>query len=441
MDKIQIICSAPAILNIVQAKLYDTYAIPSESISAYKLRKRLQLNAVSDSKTFFLHVPLEWVVAEYEHHARADDPAWPRWKDFREAVRIWNRNLRFLARLTREGHAQAFEIINVSAGTDDSLAINGADRSTIAGALAECLGNTQPPYQLMDIDPRIPPLLQSLACRELDHWAQTCAGTANQPPPPKAGDAFSKAPWFNPTRLATVARKADTAHACPVCGHKVIRFMPAGREKPRLRAKCPHCGALERHRWLWTFFKLKVWPHYRHGRCHILHFAPEPHLSAILNDPPRIDYTSADLHMPEAQLHLDITDMHSLADSSFDVVICSHILEHITDDARAMRELYRITKAGGRTLVMVPIYGKHSSENPQITDAAERLKYFGQPDHVRKYGLDIGERLTAAGFKVKLRRPTGSLSQSQIRLCGIKDQVIFECIRPPSRQMPGRYAG
>ena len=43
-----------------------------------------------------------------------------------------------------------------------------------------------------------------------------------------------------------------------------------------------------------------------------------------------------------------------LATNTVDVILCSHVLEHV-DDKKAMPELFRILKSGGRLLAMVPI--------------------------------------------------------------------------------------
>jgi 2-polyprenyl-6-hydroxyphenyl methylase / 3-demethylubiquinone-9 3-methyltransferase len=44
----------------------------------------------------------------------------------------------------------------------------------------------------------------------------------------------------------------------------------------------------------------------------------------------------------------------SLAKDKFDAVICSELLEHVSDDRRLLREIFRITKPGGMILISVP---------------------------------------------------------------------------------------
>ncbi|MBF0113100.1 MAG: methyltransferase domain-containing protein [Desulfamplus sp.] len=51
----------------------------------------------------------------------------------------------------------------------------------------------------------------------------------------------------------------------------------------------------------------------------------------------------------------DITNL-PFCDNSFDVVICSEVLEHIQDETKALRELKRVLKVGGELAVSVPRY-------------------------------------------------------------------------------------
>ena len=97
----------------------------------------------------------------------------------------------------------------------------------------------------------------------------------------------------------------------------------------------------------------------------------------------------------------DIVDL-PFANASFDVVICIHVLEHISDDAKAISELYRILRPGGWALISVPLLlDQPTREDPSITDPMERERLFGEPSHVRYYGTDTIDRLSIAGFDVE----------------------------------------
>ena len=64
--------------------------------------------------------------------------------------------------------------------------------------------------------------------------------------------------------------------------------------------------------------------------------------------------------------------------------------------------MHRVIKPGGLTIIMVPCFAKVTFEDPSITDPKERLRLFGQQDHVRIYGPDFLDRLKAAGFQVSV---------------------------------------
>jgi SAM-dependent methyltransferase len=133
-----------------------------------------------------------------------------------------------------------------------------------------------------------------------------------------------------------------------------------------------------------------------------LHFAPEHIIQKKLRACSNLDYTSADLDSPLAMVRLDITDI-PYAENTFDVILCSHVLEHIPDDHQAMGELYRILKPGGWALVLVPFDPERAEtfEDPDVVDPKERLRLFGQSDHVRIYGCDLKDRLERVGFTVR----------------------------------------
>lgn len=186
---------------------------------------------------------------------------------------------------------------------------------------------------------------------------------------------------------------------CPVCGKTSRQFVRYGIV-PREDAQCVHCGALERHRFLWSFLERKLGL-FEDRRGKMLHIAPEScfeeKFSKIFDD----NYVTADLSSPDAMVKMDVVDI-PFSDEAFDVIYCSHVLEHVPDDRKAMRELFRVLKDDGLAVLLVPLKGEKTYENSSIVDPAERLKHFGQEDHVRIYGRDYTERLQEAGFLVEM---------------------------------------
>jgi hypothetical protein len=235
---------------------------------------------------------------------------------------------------------------------------------------------------------------------------------------------------FENSRFERIEKKLAENHGhvfCPVCNSIFVAFRDGGAgDKKRKNARCPECGSLERHRLLWLHFINNVWPLLPKGKKDILHVAPEKFFVENLKDHPEINYISGDLMMPEAMIRLDLTDM-IFQDGKLDVIICSHILEHIPDDRKAMREMYRCLKSGGFLLVMVPTYSNHTYEDFNITEPKDRKIHFGQEDHVRKYGEDIVQRLESSGFDV-LRWPTpNNPSQAIIDFIASPRRIIFTC--------------
>jgi len=187
-----------------------------------------------------------------------------------------------------------------------------------------------------------------------------------------------------------------------VCGWRFDAFGPTWNREGAL---CWRCGAHERHRALWLFLT-RVRPELLDGARRLLHFAPEDCLQRRLAKRPGLEYVTADLDPEKGQLQLDLLDL-DLEDASFDAILCSHVLEHIPDDRRAMEELHRVLDPAGWCLVMVPIdlHRAKTYEDFSITEPAERAKAFWQEDHVRVYTHDIEDRLTGAGFAVDVWQP------------------------------------
>lgn len=215
---------------------------------------------------------------------------------------------------------------------------------------------------------------------------------------------------------------------CPVCGQSSRRFKRFG-VVPREDAQCAHCGALERHRLLWLFMQQKT--NFFDGTPKkMLHVAPEPALESRFEKQLGPNYLSADLFNPRAMVKMDIVNIN-YSDESFDVIYCSHVLEHVHDDIRAMRELFRVLSSDGWAILLVPITSEKTFEDVSITDPTERLKVFGQEDHVRKYGPDYADRLRNAGFTVQITRVSDFVDSKEATTMGLTSASgeIYYCTK------------
>lgn len=195
---------------------------------------------------------------------------------------------------------------------------------------------------------------------------------------------------------------------CPICGSEYRVFASFGNPK-RINAKCINCGSLERHRLMWLYLNEKTELLTGKRSLRLLHFAPQRMFYDRFCNHPMIDYVPCDL-FPEIYksdgeceiVKVDITDI-PFDNESFDVILCSHVLEHIPDDLEAMNELKRVMHKDGWGIFQVPLSYNRSKtyEDFSITSDREREKAFGQYDHVRIYGRDYIERLESVGLKVK----------------------------------------
>jgi SAM-dependent methyltransferase len=145
-----------------------------------------------------------------------------------------------------------------------------------------------------------------------------------------------------------------------------------------------------------------------------------------------VEYLSVDIDYRKAMRKEDITDL-SFNDESFDLIICIHVLEHILDDNRAMREIYRVLKRDGCALLDVPIdrSNPRTYEDYSITKPEARAQAFWQWDHVRLYGLDYKEKLGLVGFHVKEDFYIKSLGEANMARYGMESGPSYLCFKAP----------
>lgn len=206
------------------------------------------------------------------------------------------------------------------------------------------------------------------------------------------------------------------ARDCPICGYHGT-FLSVGRPS-RWDARCPNCGSRERHR------LIQLWLNDHGvdlGDKSILQFGPEKWLMWAMKNNPK--YEPADLYSPIAKFRLDITKIDR-PDNFFGVVIANHVFEHVDEDAKAMREMFRVLKPGGIGFFSVPINlsREETYENPAITNPDERMVHFGGTDHRRYYGRDFKTKLEAAGFNVEEYRRA---PHEEVKWGLLRDECIY----------------
>ncbi|MBN2214073.1 MAG: methyltransferase domain-containing protein [Bacteroidales bacterium] len=228
---------------------------------------------------------------------------------------------------------------------------------------------------------------------------------------------------FIPYRIKFILKKIfylGNSYYCNCCQSHIRRFCPGGEDLPpvveyritgagyREQDYCPVCKSTYRHRMVWLYLQeLKI----RENCCTILHIAPEEMIARRLSLMKQLKYVTGDTE-PDRYRHftnaikINITQI-PFNDETFDIIICNHVLEHIPDDRLAMKELYRVLRPEGFALLQVPVSEilEKTYEDPAIQTEEERLKHFGQKDHVRIYGKDYLQRLANTGFEVEVYNP------------------------------------
>jgi SAM-dependent methyltransferase len=224
-------------------------------------------------------------------------------------------------------------------------------------------------------------------------------------------------------RLPRPVESAPLQYKCPVCKNDVHEFLPLSPFYDQNFRKfgfpytpydfetlnveqysCPHCGTSDRCRLYACYLGEKI-PQYPQGQTiNILDIAPSAQLSQFIDCYQNVIHHTADLFAKDVDFVVDVTDMSAIASDSYDILICSHVLEHVVDDRKALSELYRVLKPSGWGIIMVPINLaiQQIEEDPQEADVSERWRRFGQDDHIRLYSkVGFIERVKAAGFKLR----------------------------------------
>jgi SAM-dependent methyltransferase len=238
---------------------------------------------------------------------------------------------------------------------------------------------------------------------------------------------------------------------CVVCERRVSAFLPfrggaAGRPA-LMRAletigsdvenfSCPRCLSHDRERHLLLYMRARGLFADSRGKP-ILHVAPERHLSPRLRDGSPRGYVAGDRYpRSDDVMELDVTAL-PFDDECFHLLLANHVLEHVSDEALATAEMFRVLRPGGYAVLQTPFSRKleHTFEDPGVDTPDARREAYGQEDHVRLFGRDIFERIAAAGFESHVAEHAELLPDVDSRRAGVNPlEPFFLFQKPPQRR-------
>lgn len=264
-------------------------------------------------------------------------------------------------------------------------------------------------YKLGHLDQALQLFRKALALQgEAEHLiANNLLDILEQQSPRPESQVAPSAPIVDKVDPTPQPKVVSPANYCPICKQPDVQFLPIPefyRENARRHGfvhygngemtahdtySCSRCGSSDRERLYVHWLEQEVGAGRLRKGSRMIHFAPEAALSRLIRGSCFFDYSTADLAMKGVDFQVDLMDI-PFADESCDFFICSHVLEHVPDDARAVRELSRITRPGGCGILMAPIVVdlERTLEDPSVVDEAGRWRLYGQNDHVRLYAHD-----------------------------------------------------
>jgi len=235
-------------------------------------------------------------------------------------------------------------------------------------------------------------------------------------------------PAEGPSRGHATAPKSEGGPVCNICEGTEFESYNG-----RTNARCVGCDSLERHRVCFEVYRREgvIGASERSRRA--IHFAPERVTFDILSEVPGLSYMTADAapdrypHAGPMQLFLP-QGLEQFDDGSFDYIIHNHVWEHIPGTWKDHVEPFRrVLKVGGKMIFTFPFSHKWSPEETQeggefLASDEERLRVFGQHDHVRLFGLDFPSAISEIdGIGLRL----DGLSASEKAAIGDPGTVVF----------------
>ena len=206
---------------------------------------------------------------------------------------------------------------------------------------------------------------------------------------------------------------------CNICNFKFDDFIPGGKVTNasikyetvgmgyRPDRDCPNCLSRDRERALHFYIKEFIDTNKISSTSKVLHIAPEKYLKKQLMDICGKNYMAVDKLEDRYSYESDVVKFDLLKNhfesNSFDVIICNHVLEHVLDDDKAIKGLFRTIKNHGILIAQIPYSEKlqYTIEQKTHYDIRQREYFLGQDNHLRLYSLnDYILKLKENGFSV-----------------------------------------
>lgn len=226
-------------------------------------------------------------------------------------------------------------------------------------------------------------------------------------------------------RSANRLRHFGTDRFCPICRSHVRRFLPHGTPV-REEALCPVCRCKEAHRLAYLYLSRRTDILQRPMR--VLHVAPEADLARWFKSLSTVRYISGDYALGVGDLNLDLCCL-PFRDNSFDLLYAAHVLNALPNDQMGMREIQRVLKPGGISVLNVPLQPGVVTVEPEGDSRESRLRLCNDPDIYRIYGEDFAERFGDIGMQIELEDFYGSLPLATCRRFGLQATPVVRCTK------------
>jgi SAM-dependent methyltransferase len=198
-------------------------------------------------------------------------------------------------------------------------------------------------------------------------------------------DQYPRTPW-------ALSLTTSAPALCNVCGWTGQAFEGPRHVEGQI---CPQCGSNGRDRFLFLSLQTQVRGRRKGLRVRrVLETSPRMGGDYRLAMKKWFEYTPSDfdLSLHRAAIQIDLQDI-ALPDASLELVLTPHVLEHVPDTDRALRELFRVLTRGGQMLLQVPILQGTTAppDEPEFHDDNTPVFW--------RFGPDLAERLRGVGFE------------------------------------------